>query len=348
MRIWIDGRAACGSARTGKGQWVLRAVAALLPSTPLTILTEGSAVPEVWRVPNATILPLPKGFLWHLAALRMLRSARPDIYIAPSSFIVPAFLSKGISCIPVVHDLIAFRRDPHEWKARTIEQLTLGRALRKAARICTISTATKADLLKQFPFVQPEDVTVVFAGPLDEHAPLGIPDHRTILCPGTLCPRKNQLRLLQAYAGLSSDLRNRYTLLLVGGRGWQDAEIVSLAAQTPGAEWRGYVPEPEYRDLLSRCTILAFPSLYEGFGLPVLDALQRGIPVLTTGEGSLPEVVGDCAVTVDPRSVESIAGGLQRILSDATLRQSLRERGPLQAKKFSWQRTADLLRSVLH
>src|SRR3989338_612159 len=347
MTIWIDGRGACTASRTGKGQWVLRAVTALLKHTPLTILTDGSPVPESWRVPNATIRALPKGLTWHLAAMRMLRNERPHIYVAPSSFIVPSILPGSIRCIPVVHDLIAFQRDPHEWKALCIERLTLGRTLRRAAHICTISDSTKKDLLKQFPFVRSEDVSVVFAGPLDEHPPVSIPDHQTILCPGTLCPRKNQQRLLQAYAGLPVDLRKRYQLLLIGGRGWKDEEIVSLAQNTPGAQWQGYVPEAQYRALLSRCTVLAFPSLYEGFGLPVLDALQRGIPVLTTNRGSLPEVAGDCAVTVDPESVESIRRGLERMLTDGNLREKLRECGPQQAKKFSWERTAEILLSVL-
>lgn len=347
MQIWIDGRAACSASRTGKGQWVLRTVAALLQKTPLTILTDGSPVPQSWNVQNAHIRVLPKGTFWHLAAVRALRKERPDAFIAPSSFIVPALLPKDIACIPVIHDLIAFRRDPHEWKATFIERITLGRALKKARSVCAISDSTKRDLCTQFPFVPPASVTAVFAGPLEPHPHLSTPDHRTILCPGTLCPRKNQLRLLRAYAGLPPDLRSRTTLLLVGGRGWQDAEIVSLAAETPGAEWRGYVPEAEYRELLSRCTVLAFPSLYEGFGLPVLDALQRGIPVLTTNRGSLPEVTGNCAVTVDPESVESIREGLQNILSDSALQQQLRACGPKQAQKFSWETTAELLLSAI-
>jgi alpha-1,3-rhamnosyl/mannosyltransferase len=272
---------------------------------------------------------------------------RPDIYIAPSSFIVPSFLPRGIRCIPVVHDLIAFHSDPHEWKAKWIERMTLGRTLRNAAHICTMSNATKADLLQQFPSVRPDGISTVYAGPLDFDPPRSHPDHRTILCPGTLCPRKNQLRLLQAYAGLPTELRDHYRLLLIGGRGWNDREIVALVQKTPGAQWLGYVPDKEYRALLSHCTILAFPSLYEGFGLPVLDALQRGIPVLTTNRGSLPEVAGDCAVMVDPLSVESIRSGLLEMLTDAALLLKLQQKGPSQAKKFSWERTADLLRSVL-
>lgn len=341
--IWIDGRAACTAARTGKGQWVLRAVAALLKHTPLTILIDGRLVPELWRVPSATIRALPGGILWHCAAVKALHQNHPDVFIAPSSFIVPAMLSGHIRCMPIVHDLIAFQNDPHQWKAKWIERWTLGKVLREAVHVCVISDSTKNDLLERFPFVRPERVSVVFAGPLDPHSNLSTPDGSTILCPGTLCPRKNQLRLLQAFAGLPEHLRKRFKLLLVGGRGWKDTEIVSLAAETPGVEWRGYVPEEEYRTLLSRCSVLAFPSLYEGFGLPVLDALQRGIPVLTTNRGSLPEVAGNCCVTVHPESVESIRAGLLKMLSDEGLRQRLRLCGPKQAKQFSWERTAKLL-----
>ncbi|MEK7563389.1 MAG: glycosyltransferase family 1 protein [Patescibacteria group bacterium] len=343
MHIWIDGRAACSASRTGKGQWVLRTVAALLKRTTVTILTDGSAVPELWQNGNATIRSLPKGIRWHTDARRLIIRSNPDVYIAPSSFIVPALLPRSIRCVPIIHDLIAFQSDPHEWKAKLIERLTLKKALKKAAHVCTISMSTKKDLLARFPFVDPDRISVIFAGPLDEHPAQSSPDGETILCPGTLCPRKNQLRLIQAYAGLPQGTRDQYRLLLVGGRGWQDAEIVRLAQETPGVEWRGYVPEEEYRTLLARCTVLAFPSLYEGFGLPVLDALQRGIPVLTSAGGSLPEVTGGYAVTVEPRSVESIRMGLLHILQDATLQETLRTAGPGQAQQFSWDRTAELL-----
>lgn len=343
MQIWIDGRAACRSARTGKGQWVLRTVAALLKTTPLTILTDGSSVPDLWKSSNATVRVLPSGVRWHVAARRLIINEKPDVCIAPSSFIVPAMLPRSIRSVVVVHDLIAFQNDPHEWKATFIERITLKHALKSAARVCAISGSTKRDLCMRFAFLDPDCVFVVDAGPLDDAPRQSQPDGKTIFCPGTLSPRKNQLRLIEAYAALPQSLRDQYRLLLVGGRGWRDETIVEKTHATPGVEWRGYVPEAEYRDLLHRSTILAFPSLYEGFGLPVLDALQRGIPVLTSSGGSLPEVTGGCAVTVEPRSVESIRRGLQTLLEDAALRDRLRRAGPVQAQKFSWDRTAQLL-----
>lgn len=343
MKIYVDGRAGCCASRTGKGQWVLKTVEALLQTTPLTILTDGSPVPAAWRNAHASYRILPKGLFWHIAAARTLKREQPNVFIAPSSFIVPALLPKCIRCVPVVHDLIAFQKDPHAWKATLIERLTLPRALKKAVSVLTISEATKRDLLVKFSSIADSAISVVYAGPLDPSPPPSIPDGHTILCPATLCPRKNQRRLIEAYARLPGALRSRFRLLLVGGRGWKDGAIIQCAQSTAGVEWKGYVPEDEYRMLLSKTTVLAFPSLYEGFGLPVLDALQRGIPVLTTDRGSLPEVVGSCAVTVDPLSTESISNGLSVILTDESLRRRLRACGPRQAEQFSWKRTAELL-----
>tara|TARA_Y100000310_G_C20339158_1_gene648961 strand:- start:132 stop:692 length:561 start_codon:yes stop_codon:yes gene_type:complete len=177
---------------------------------------------------------------------------------------------------------------------------------------------------------------------MESSPPQNAPDHKTILCAATLSPRKNQLRLIQAYKSLSSDLRSQYRLQLIGGRGWHDQEIVDLAKATEGVEWHDYVPSDQYNALLSTAHILALPSLYEGFGMQILDALQRGIPVLTSNRGSLKEVTEECAVLVDPESVESISEGLERILTSKALQQDLRTSGPQQAEQFSWKRTTDL------
>ncbi len=271
-------------------------------------------------------------------------SSSPDIaaYVSPTSYLVPFLLPRRVPCVPVVHDLIAFRHEPHERKAQLIERLTLGRVVRRAAGVLTVSEATKADLLARYPFLDPTCVTPVFAGPMCEQVPLSEPDGRTILCVATLCPRKNQERLLRAYASLPDALRLRFRLLLVGARGWDDDGIIRLARTTSGAEWRDYVPDEEYQSLLATCTVFALPSLYEGFGMQVLDGLQRGIPVLTSDRGSLREVAGDAACTVDPQSVESIAEGLTGLLESAEARDALRRAGPPAAARFSWDRTANL------
>lgn len=269
------------------------------------------------------------------------------MFLSPTSTIVPSILPSSVACIPVVHDLIAFRREPHDRKARILEWLTLRRALRRALHVCAVSESTKRDLLGRYPFLQEQDVSVIYAGPFEIDPPGNSAEEKTIFCPATLCPRKNQLRLIQAYALLPGALRAQYTLLLTGGRGWHDHAIVDLARRTKGVVWEGYVSPERYITLLSTCTVLALPSLYEGFGMQILDALQRGVPVLTSDRGSLPEVTGACAVLVDPQSVESIADGLRRILTDTELRKNLRASGPKQAASFSWKRSTDLFLDAL-
>jgi len=107
------------------------------------------------------------------------------------------------------------------------------------------------------------------------------------------------------------------------------------------------MPLPPHHDLLNTCTVFAFPSLEEGFGLPVLDALQRGVPVLTSTRGGLAEVAGDAAVVVDPEDPNALRGGLETLLRDAALRERLHRAGPGQARRFSWKNTVDLfLRAV--
>ncbi len=348
MWLAIDVREACRPHRTGKGQWTYGFVTELLKrDLRLTLLTD-APLPSLWRERSSfQTMRFPPGFLWHLRAASWLRMHREEIlYASPTSTIVPALIGKRVRCIPVVHDLIVFREEPHDRRARVIERCTLRRAVQNACHLCTVSDATKRDLLARYPFIAPENVTPIFAGPLVTAPSLGVPDGRTILCAATLCPRKNQRRLILAYASLTQELRSRYKLVLIGGRGWDDAEILQLAKSTPGVTWKGYVTDDEYAELLSTCAVFAFPSLYEGFGLPVLDALQRGIPVLTSQRGSLTEVAGDAAVFVDPEDVSSIAEGLGRLLTDAGLRSLLRQRGPIQAGQFSWERTADLFLSA--
>jgi len=173
------------------------------------------------------------------------------------------------------------------------------------------------------------------------------PDGKTILCVATLCPRKNQLRLIEAFKLLPEKLRSTSRLILAGGRGWFDQPIVDAAASTENVQWLDYVSDEEYERLLSTCTVFAYPSLKEGFGIPALDALQRGVPVLTSDRSSLPEVAGSAALYVDPESVESIAQCLEILLTNDMMRGMLAEAGPVQATKFSWKRTVDLFLEVL-
>lgn len=348
VSLVIDAREACRPQRTGKGQWTHGCIDELLRrGLALTLLTDGD-VPPAWE-DKATVERVPgSGLAWHWNVLRWLKKQPGSItYLSPVSYIVPAFAPKNVAVIPVIHDLIAFRHEPHDRKATLIERWTMPRMIRKAAHLCTISESTKRDLLERYPHLDAKSVTPIFAGPMHLHPERNAPDHRTILCIGTLCPRKNQLRLIHAFAALPDAIRQSHRLMLAGGRGWHDDEIVAAAKSTPGVEWLGYIDDSEYESLMHTCAVFALPSLYEGFGMQILDALQRGIPVLTSNRGSLREVAEGAAAIVNPESVESIAEGLQSLLANAPLRAELREKGIQRAAVYSWRRTVDVLLGII-
>src|SRR3989344_6282555 len=211
MRIAIDNREATSERKTGKGQWAYGFVQELQRRIGCTAILYG------YRTASQQLSTesFSRSPLWHLRVAwdvwRKWKRGDIDMYMSPTSFIVPALIGKWVPCVPIVHDLIAFRRDEqHDRKARWIERWTLGRALRFAKFICTNSESTKQDLLKRYPFLHPDAIAVIFAGPTSKETGTHAPDGHTILCIATLCPRKNQLRLIEAYKRLSSPLRKQY------------------------------------------------------------------------------------------------------------------------------------------
>ncbi|MBP9750515.1 MAG: glycosyltransferase family 4 protein [Candidatus Peribacteraceae bacterium] len=355
MRLHVDVREACRPRPAGKGVWTRGLLAELLRRPVDLVLHTDAPLPDD-LAQLATVRPVrPEivrsggGFLWHLqTAWRLKRIMRPDdVYLSPTSFIVPALLGRSVPCVPVVHDLIAFRDDEHSGKARAIERLTLGRCLSSAKAVLTISAATRSDLLRRYPTLDPVRVASIFAGPLQASPPPARRDRAIILCIGTLCPRKNQLGLVRAFGRLPEDVRRGWTLVLAGGRGWKDEPILEAVRETPGAEWHEYVPNEKLEELLTHARLLAFPSFYEGFGLPVLDAFQRGLPVLCSNRGSLQELAGGTAFIVEPQDTAALARGLQLLMTDKTLADDLASRGPARASRYSWAKTADLALKAL-
>lgn len=353
MHLALDIREACRTRRAGKGQWTYGFVRELLTREHALTLFTDSAVPLEWksvissRSDVRVVQPSAQGLRWHGAVARAVKKdSSINAYVSTVSYIVPVLLGRSVKTIPIVHDLIAFHNEPHDRKATLIERLTLKRALTSAQHVCTVSETTRADLLARFPQITATKVTPIFAAP---HGDAGIlkRNEEIILCISTLCPRKNQLRLIQAYASLPDDVKKKYSLVLVGARGWQDEDIMSLVEHTPEVEWKNYLADAEIEKLYERCAVLAYPSLYEGFGLPIVEAMRRGIPVLTTNAGSMKEVAGNAAVLVDATDTASIAEGLEKLLTDSSLRKNLSAEGPKRAAMFTWKRTVDLFLASL-
>jgi alpha-1,3-rhamnosyl/mannosyltransferase len=158
-----------------------------------------------------------------------------------------------------------------------------------------------------------------------------------VLSVGTIEPRKNTDRLLAAWQSLPGDLRDQFTLVFAGPLGWaSDATIAALREGLNGVRYLGYVDEADLAGLTAGAAVLAYPSLYEGFGFPVAQAMASGVPVMTSNVSSLPEVAGDAAEYADPRSVESIRSALRKLLESPELRRELGLRGRRRAEDFRW------------
>lgn len=349
MHIGVDVREACSPTRTGKGQWTYGFVTELLKrNIDLTLFTD-RPLPDEWKtliVSHRGICAVhksdAKGLSWHRdAAETFTKKKDMQAYLSPVSFIVPFLVGKKKKTIPVVHDMIAFRGEPHDKRAVFIEKFTLKRALKNAPLVLTISETTKADITKKFPFVDPGKITCVFAAG-DAHVVPQAKEGTSIVMVSTLSPRKNQKKLIEAYALLPDELKQKHPLVLIGGRGWKDDDIVALGKKTKGVSYKGYLSPAECAKEMDKALIVAYPSRYEGFGLPLLDAMNAGIPVLTSNVGSMSEVAGDAALLVDPESTQSIRDGLQQLLTDKVLRDAYRKKGFARAKEFSWKKSVDL------
>jgi glycosyltransferase involved in cell wall biosynthesis len=270
---------------------------------------------------------------------------RPDLFWGPAHRL-PLYLPPTTARVVTIHDL-CWREAPQTMRATTrrLDAWLMPRALRAADRVIAVSQATADDLRTAFPDVAARVVVVPEAatalptpGTRASLEAFGI-DRRYVLFVGTLEPRKNLPRLLQAFARVAPGT----LLVLAGGRGWGDAALRgALAAAGVGERVRvlGAVDDARLATLYRHAHCLALPSLYEGFGLPLLESLAQGTPVLTADRASMPELAGSAGLCVDPYSVDAIANGLARLLDDAALHARLAAAATAQAARYSWASAA--------
>lgn len=228
-------------------------------------------------------------------------------------------------------------------------------AVKHARKILAVSEATKSDLIRIYKAI-PNKIAVTYLGfnaeefrprRYDEVQPIldkyGLVYQKYILFVGTIQPRKNLERLTEAFHKLRKQHHIEEKLAIVGGRGWLWEPIVKkikIAGLDGSAKYYDYVAKEDLTYIYAGARLLILPALYEGFGLPPLEAMACGVPVVVSNISSLPEVVGEAGVLVDPNSVDSIAEGLLKVLTDQNLRNQMIARGLEQAKKFTWEKTA--------
>jgi glycosyltransferase involved in cell wall biosynthesis len=306
--------------------------------------------------PRMHIRHLPMRRLWtHVRLAAELFGHAPDTLFVPSH-VVPwnAPLLWRTRIVTTIHDLgfLAFP-EAHTRFQNFYLRLTTRWAALAAHRIIAISQATADDFVR-YTGVDPQRVVVIHHGVSPEFHPnhtASSPYPRYMLYVGTLQPRKNIMRVIEAFA-----LANLHpdTHLLIGGRtGWLSQPLQQRIDELGMADrihLLGFVPDEQLYGLMAGARAFVFPSLYEGFGMPVLEAMASGTPVITSTTSALPEVAGDAALLVDPTDVSSIARAMHQIDMDEALHDDLRQCGLAHAATFTWARTAaqtlDVLRGV--
>ena len=284
----------------------------------------------------------------------ILRWLRPDWYL--STFFLPPVTSCQAAVL--VHDL-SFRAHP-EYFPSTIAlymRILTGLAIRRADRVMALSQFTQQEIQRFYPAAA-DKTTVLYPGVGPEFTTQGDPDldgqvladlginQPYLLADGNVHPRKNLGRLLAAWEQIRDAGRQPPPMVWAGISRWGSKPLLERA-RAAGVQLPGFVADEKMPALYRQAKALAYPSLYEGFGLPPLEAMACGTPVLASNTTSLPEAVGDAAVTVDPTSVDALATGLVRVLFDQALRRDLRVRGLDRAARFRWEVTARELVNVL-
>jgi glycosyltransferase involved in cell wall biosynthesis len=313
--------------------------------------------PARWRKRTRGLFPY--GSLWVQAELpRWLAQDQVDVYWG-TEYPLPLGAPRQTRLVLTMHDLVhVLYPETMSTLNLALSNLLLARSVARADAIVTISDSTRIDLQRlmrprtRLVRVIPLGVNGAFSARDQEQARTRVEQRYPGLSPyvltvGTFEPRKNVGTLVRAFQSIAARIPHR--LAIAGGGGWKHEPLLSeIERGGLGERVRrlGYVPDDALPDLYAGADAFVFPSLYEGFGLPPLEALASGVPVVCSNASSLPEVVGDAAVLVDPREPESIAAGLLRVLEDPALRRSLVASGLERASQLTWDRAAAALQDV--
>jgi glycosyltransferase involved in cell wall biosynthesis len=355
MKIGIDARL-LSEPVTGIGRYTVDLTRQLIKLRgEFCLYTPGPAVVGQWLQGNTSIRSAEFSsritkMIWSQSYLPYWAAKdRVDVFWG-ATHRLPRYLPASIARVVTIHDLV--------WKqagetmrplSRWIEKRLMPEAIYSADRIIADSFNTAQEIKEEYPEAG-DRVRVVQLGLPELPAPLGFQslvelgiDREYFLFVGTLEPRKNLHRLLKAYAQIDAGIRNNTLLVIAGGKGWGNVDIdllikkIGLATQVTLV---GYVDDVQLATLYAHARFLVMPSLYEGFGLPLIEAMSFGVPVLTSNCSAMPEVAGDAGVLVDPLDENSIAKGLLSLLDNETYRDQLATKAKPNAAQFSWQKAA--------
>jgi glycosyltransferase involved in cell wall biosynthesis len=368
MKIAFDIRGIDG-ARGGKGIWTANVLKSMMRSDHENeyVLYTNRDYPEKPPYNNVSIRYLNgKGLWWHWKLYRQMLKDKVGCFMATESYVIPFLHNpRKLNVGLVVHDLVVFKSPArHQKRATWIEKVTLRGAAKKSRWIFTVSRYTRKDLLSRFPKMNLDEKThVVYAGvrdifdvPAERNRIISVqrrynlePDY--LMMAGTLEPRKNILGAIKAYSLLHPKHRQTYRFVIVGKKGWYYEQIFEKVKELDlllRVKFLEYIPDDDLVTLMQGAKLFLFPSFYEGFGLPVLEAMRCGVPVLASRVTSIPELGVDAIHYADPTDPVDIADGITQLLENEEYRLELREKGFEQVKHFSWDKTAKLILDALN
>lgn len=321
------------------------------PASHIPRICDGNV--SIKRIPcHGSVFKLASGLgKWKLPGFEWLFGSF-DVYHWPNYLLVPGSTGKHIITI---HDL-TFLVLPSYHPAIRLKVLGTGISLSasRADAIIAVSEHTKRDVVKYLG-ISENKIRVIHSAASSRFVPISpgelppvlgkyhLSPGGYLLYVGNIEPRKNLTRLLQSYSILRRQGGDYHPLILCGGKGWKNSEIyqkVEALSLTKDVEFLGYIPDQDMPYLMNGASLLVYPSLYEGFGLPPLEAMACGTPVVSSNASSLLEVVGDAAKVVDPYDVDGLAEAMHRVLTSKATREEMRWKGLRRAKCFSWEKTA--------
>ena len=364
MKIMIDARSV-DTKQSGVGNYVthliegLRVVdrrnqyALMVTSKQLANLPDNLRAFEIFTVPFSNESHL-LGDPWEFFLLpRLLRKNNVDLFHGPAFMAPPS--QRGFQSVATIHDLVAFHHPQTiPTKYAFYMRFLIKLMVRKAGGIITDTEFIRREIINAFHidkervYAVPIAVSDLFRPVMDKERiqrvkeRYGIKKHY-FLHVGNIEPRKNLSSLFQACERIWEKLQSDYNLVVVGKRGWLYRGIFDILRKSGISRdviFTGYVQEEDIPVLYSGADFFVFPSVYEGFGLPILEAMKCGTPVITSHVSSMPEVAGDAALYVNPDSLEDIAEKILELAYNEPLKKVMRERGFIQASKFSWEKTA--------
>jgi glycosyltransferase involved in cell wall biosynthesis len=365
MIIGIDGNEANVDVKVGIGEYAYQLIVGM--ADLITQEERSSLQIYLKNLPNST---LPKkrekltysivgpSRLWTQVGLPLnlyIQYPRPDVFFSPTHY-APRFAP----CPTVVSVMdLSYLFFPELFRKDDLYQLTnwTKYSVEGAKKIITISKSSKNDIIKKYG-IQSDKIEVVYPGikalSMKEKdwkeivKTYSLPE-KYILFVGTLQPRKNIAKLIEAMS-LVQDAQKDLHLVVVGKKGWLYEEILKAPEKFKISEkvhFLDFVTDEDLPHLYTHAECFVLPSLYEGFGLPVLEAMQHGCPVITSNISSLPEAGGDAALYIDPKSAKDIAEKIDQVLSDKKLRESMVSKGYEQVKKFNWEKSAQQVLDIL-